>query len=260
MPEILTKPHQLAKNVYILSAELPHRLGSNVILLDGEQRVLVDCGPRERTRIIQRNLRQLELDYPDISHIFITHPHRDHADGLGQILKRNPHIVFHVGEKDRYTLQEGDYELTAGFLYGRKTGKTPVGEENILKGGEEFIVGDRRIRVHDTSGHSPGSMSFEFEDIIEENGQPEKKTFLAVGDAVFGANLPRAGSDVMVWKRSLDRMRELPFDFFLNGHNPIRDLPMPKSELEAAIDDNYRCIYDDCTLPPRKITLYKRAA
>lgn len=54
-----------------------HNFQSNMILADGEERLLIDCGSDAR-----HALAELSLCYKDISSVYISHLHADHAGGL----------------------------------------------------------------------------------------------------------------------------------------------------------------------------------
>jgi glyoxylase-like metal-dependent hydrolase (beta-lactamase superfamily II) len=63
--------------------------------------------------------------------------------------------------------------------------------------------------VH-TPGHTPGSVCFLF--------RTEDLSFLIAGDTLFGGYHPDFGSDLDVWRASLDELLELEFDAMAIGH------------------------------------------
>ena len=77
----------------------------------------------------------------ELRHIFFTHGHVDHTEGLGEFM-------------ERYSLQ-------------RYAGKDEVAAANFtLHGGEELEVGTLRFKTFSTPGHSPSGISYHCRDRV----------------------------------------------------------------------------------------------
>ncbi|MCH9022871.1 MAG: MBL fold metallo-hydrolase [Planctomycetes bacterium] len=88
----------------------------------------------------------------ELRHIFFTHGHADHTEGLGEFM-------------ERYSLQ-------------RYAGKDEVAAANYtLHGGEEIEVGTLRFHTFSTPGHSPHGISYHCRDRV------------FTGDALFCGSL-----------------------------------------------------------------------
>ena len=148
-------------------------------------------------------LDQAEEDDMNVTGALVTHYHQDHVggeimgmeiEGIARMLARKP-VPIHVHA------EEGD-----GLM------KITGASESDLKrmsGGDVITLGQIRIRLLHTPGHTPGSQCF----LVEEEGQPGR---LVSGDTLFlGAcgrvDLP--GSDPEAMYRSLNEtLKRLPDD------------------------------------------------
>lgn len=154
-------------------------------------------------------LDRAEADGVEIVGALVTHYHQDHVggeifgfriEGLERLLARHP-VRIHVQADEAEGLR-------------RVTG---VSESDLVRhrGGDVLELGDLRIRLLHTPGHTPGSQCF----LLEEPGAPAR---LVSGDTLFlGAcgrvDLP--GSDPEAMYTSLRSLRELPDETLLYpGH------------------------------------------
>ena len=85
----------------------------------------------------------------------------------------------------------------------------PVKVQMVLKEGP-LAVGKKTFHVYHTPGHTPGSISL----LTESDGMK----ILFVGDSVKGWYLPRGGSDIVAWEKSLMKLLTVDFDLALEGH------------------------------------------
>jgi len=148
-------------------------------------------------------LDQAESDEIDVVGALVTHYHQDHVggsimgmeiEGVGRLLARKP-VPIHVNSIEGDGLKE----------------ITGASESDLRRvdSGDTITLGQIRIRLLHTPGHTPGSQCF----LVEEEGQPGR---LVSGDTLFlGAcgrvDLP--GSDPEAMYRSLNEtLIRLPDD------------------------------------------------
>ncbi|UCE87870.1 MAG: MBL fold metallo-hydrolase [Deltaproteobacteria bacterium] len=132
-----------------------------------------------------------------------THYHQDHVggqifgfdiEGLARLLARNP-VKVHVNDAEADGLR-------------RITG---VSESDLERhrGGDVLALGEIRVRLLHTPGHTPGSQCF----LVEEAGQPAR---LVSGDTLFLGSCGRVdlpGSDPEAMYHSLNgTLKRLPDD------------------------------------------------
>jgi glyoxylase-like metal-dependent hydrolase (beta-lactamase superfamily II) len=128
-----------------------------------------------------------------------THGHIDHV-GQVKTIKELFDVPFYLHREDLYLIRDEIWEGFASYI-----GAKPCPEPDIfLEEGMEIEVGDLRMRVMHTPGHTPGLCCF----YIEEEG------VLIAGDLLFKGSVGRTdlpGGDPMRMRNSLKRIfEELP--------------------------------------------------
>ncbi len=155
-------------------------------------------------------LDQAETDGMKVVGALVTHYHQDHVggrimgfdiEGVGRLLERHP-VPIYVNE------HEGDGMRTV----------TGASESDLVRksGGDSLSLGEVRIRLLHTPGHTPGSQCF----LIEEHGHPGR---LVSGDTLFLGSCGRVdlpGSDPAAMYESLNgTLKALPDETILYpGH------------------------------------------
>src|ERR1700730_16734182 len=125
-------------------------------LLDGSGGLaLVGPGPSSTLPVLRGGLEAAGMSFGDIESIVLTHIHLDHAGAAGTLVKGNPRVRVYV-HADGASHMAGPEKLIASAtrLYGGAM-DTLWGEINpvhqasivVLKGGEELVLGGRRLRV-----------------------------------------------------------------------------------------------------------------
>jgi hydroxyacylglutathione hydrolase len=114
-----------------------------------------------------------------LSAIWLTHSHLDHAAGVAAILAR--YDVPLLGHPDERVLRERIPEIAS--MYGLPEQQWPACPEPTreLRGGEELQVGNATAQVLFTPGHSPGHLSFYF----------PSEHLVVSGDALFQGSIGR---------------------------------------------------------------------
>ncbi|MDH3213716.1 MAG: MBL fold metallo-hydrolase [Myxococcales bacterium] len=148
-------------------------------------------------------LDRAESDGMKVVGALATHYHQDHVggqifgfdiEGVARLLERHP-VPIYVNEREA----DGLCVVTG------------ASESDLVRkaGGDTLTLGEVRIRLLHTPGHTPGSQCF----LVEQRGQPGR---LVSGDTLFLGSCGRVdlpGSDPEAMYRSLnDTLRELPDD------------------------------------------------
>ena len=155
-------------------------------------------------------LDQAEADGMELVGALVTHYHQDHVggsifgmdiEGVARLLERSP-MPLHVNEHEA----EGTRKVTG------------ASESDLVRhaSGDELTLGEVRVRLLHTPGHTPGSQCF----LVEERGQPGR---LVAGDTLFlnscgRVDLPGSNPEDMYY--SLNRtLKALPDETLLfPGH------------------------------------------
>ena len=134
-----------------------------------------------------------------IKGILLTHGHFDHTVAL-DTLRRALSIQAYIHEDDAEMLTDGRKNAYYDF-YGKESRYAPA--ENLLHNGSIIQIGDEKLTVIHTPGHTKGSVCF------LGNG------FLVTGDTLFADSIGRTdlwSGNMTAMSCSLEQLRTLPQD------------------------------------------------
>lgn len=179
-----------------------------VYLVDaGSELVLVDAGVGYSISRIEDNIRSLGFEPAAVWHIIATHCHIDHIGGLFAWRERyGSKIIAH--DLDRAGIEGENNALTAASMYG--VDYRPVKVDTLLKGEtQELVLGDMKFHFLHTPGHTPGSISVY---IDTRDGR------VLFGQDIHGPFSPDWGSDLQMWRASMQKLLALRADVLCEGH------------------------------------------
>jgi glyoxylase-like metal-dependent hydrolase (beta-lactamase superfamily II) len=196
--------------------------------------IVIDIGTKMFVNQIDKLSRQLNKK---VKYLILTHPHKDHMGGLQVFQKQFPDTQLCISKRDRRLLM-GDYSLD-----------THEAKEE-LKGG--FIIysialpicdlldGDKigALRVIDTIGHTPGSISLHSDD----------NKVLIVGDAIQTFRGVAIAGDMKLlfpfptlatWSSenailSAEKIMKIDFTYLATGHGNV--IKNPKEKILKSIN------------------------
>lgn len=180
-------------------------LATNCYLLDDGQGSVVVVDPGADAAAIER-----ALDGRPVSLVLVTHGHFDHVGALDALAARSA---------QGWVMSERDYEgLADGLAHGaRDFGRdVRVGSRpsRTVADGDVIEVGDLRLRVIATPGHTPGGVVY----VDDAHG------LAFTGDTLFAGSAGRtdfAGGDARALLVSLAALAQLPPQTaVLPGHGP----------------------------------------
>jgi glyoxylase-like metal-dependent hydrolase (beta-lactamase superfamily II) len=181
------------------------RLQTNCYILQSDSTALVIDPGDEPERI----LRFLDEIAVKPSHIIATHTHFDHVLGVNTIRnKLNIPFLIHRDDLSMLESMQSRVRQFMGFSV-----PPPPKVDQFLTDGESITIGQDRVKVIHTPGHSPGSVSLV--------GQG----FVLTGDALFNQSIGRTdlpGGDFDTLVRSIaERLFSLEDDTLVYpGHGP----------------------------------------
>lgn len=181
---------------------IPHRHGV----------ALVECGPGSTLSALEKGLRAHGFTIQDISHIFLTHIHLDHAGAAGWLARQGAQIYVHpVGAPH---LQNPEKLLaSATRIYGDQMESLwgeflPVPEEKlkILQDKQILDVDGLHIQALDTSGHAEHHLAYLLDDICFSGDIGGVRL---AGTRHLRLPMPPPEFQPEKWRDSLNRLRKL---------------------------------------------------
>lgn len=193
----------------------------HVYLLDGgSELALIDVGAGMGAEAIVENVRRDGFDPARIRHVILTHGHGDHAGGAALMLQLLGRPTVYMSGVVADALRNGDERALSldvakqAGIYPAEYRLEPCEVDVELEEGATIDVGDLRLQVFDTPGHSDGHVSL----LLEHGG----RRLLFAGDVVFFGgkillqNIHDCRLDEEV--RSLRKLRGLEVTALLPGH------------------------------------------
>ncbi len=140
---------------------IPHRRGG----------ILIESGPGSTIAVLQRKLQEYQLSAADISDVFLTHIHLDHAGAAGWLARQGARVHVHeVGAP--HLLNPEKLLASATRIYGEMMDALwgeflPVPEDrlSILHDQQEVDVEGLCLRAIATPGHAEHHLAYLFEDV-----------------------------------------------------------------------------------------------
>jgi len=169
---------QILPGLYQIAASF-----SNVFVIDSGELTLVDVGPPNSTKVIQKAVQAIGRQMTDIRHILVTHCHRDHAGSLAAV-KQLTGAPAYMHPIDAAAIRMGktrrDYAKPAPGLFnlnriGFRTigvrvthgaGIEPAAVEYEIQDGDVLPIAEGIRAIH-APGHSGGQLAF----LWEKNGR-----------------------------------------------------------------------------------------
>jgi len=192
----------------IEQVEMAQLFDSNMYLLTGEGTILIDSGIGFQADIVIATLKGM-LNGRKLDHLILTHRHYDHVGGANSLIKEFQPKVY-AGKNDAPPLRAGDRASTLGTQFGGSLEPMVV---NDLEEGDVIDIGEHRLRVLETPGHTTGSICL-YDEVT--NG-------LFTGDTVFIGGVgkwtyPTGSLDQII--ESMKRLNTLKVNGFYPGHGP----------------------------------------
>lgn len=176
---------------------------SNVYLIISHKKALIDCGTGFYNDELLKKLKEIDR----IDYIILTHEHFDHCGGAKEIKeKMSAKLCMH--ENGAEVLEKG-LSWSAAF-FGTTQPKVKV--DIKLKEGDEIDLGNVKLKVIYTPGHSKGSMC-----LYEKNSKS-----LFSGDTIFAyGNVGRTdfyGGNIKELIASIKKIRKYDIQNLYPGH------------------------------------------
>lgn len=177
---------------------------SSSYLFTGEINLLVDPGLSFNAENLKAQMEEDGFDWRDLNLIINTHLHPDHCEGNSAFIREGILLAYHQ--------EEGKFFKGFGKQFFELFGLKPLDfKADFFLNDGDLILGEKKVQVYHTPGHSPGSICLYFPD----------NRCLVSGDLIFYEGVGRTdfpGGDSRLLKQSIERMETLNIEYILPGH------------------------------------------
>ncbi|CAN5638775.1 MBL fold metallo-hydrolase [soil metagenome] len=199
-----------------MNVQARRRLGVNIYLIDGgSEYALIDVGFLDELPEVLELIRQMDFSLSACKLIIATHADADHAQGLArarEVLKCP--VAAHP--RSVAPLESGDEIQTYARIDAQNI-RIPMPRCKVdqqIEDGEVLEIGDHRLEVWSTPGHTAGQLAFRMGDLLFSGDNIFRDGCVGVIDAHHGSNLPE-------YIASLKRIRASDAKYLLPSHGPI---------------------------------------
>ncbi len=211
LPRKYLFPHVIEMNY-----QAGRRLGVNVYLIDGgSEFLLIDVGYLETVDEIIELIRRMDFNLSTCKMIIATHADADHIQGLARAKELlRTRVAAHPSSVE--PIESGDKIMTFAAIKAQNFDlpMPPCKVDKKLGEGDHVKVGDLRLEVWHTPGHTEGQLSFKMGNLLFCGDNIYKDSCVGVIDAHHGSNIPS-------FLRSLERIRDDDSEFLLPSHGPV---------------------------------------
>lgn len=194
--------------------------------------ILINTGLADSGPMIRKSIETLGFKVSDIKILLTNQGHFDHVAAFPEI-QRASGAKFLATAGDKPVLEDGG---RSDFLLGESSWFTPIQVGGVIEDGETISLGNIRLGVHLTPGHTKGSVSYSMR--VRESGK-EYDVLFANMPTMIGAPLvgnkkyPTIAED---FERTFRIQKALACDVFLAGHGSQYNLAK-----------KYKPVYDPAT-------------
>jgi glyoxylase-like metal-dependent hydrolase (beta-lactamase superfamily II) len=203
-------------NVIELNYQVGRVMGCNVyVVFDGPDWILIDIGFEENVEEIVELIRQLDFPLSHCKMLIATHADVDHIQGLAKaksILKA-PVFAHQLAVKP---LETADRIHTFAEIESQNISlpMPAVKVDQLLAEGDVIKVGNVKLDVWLTPGHTPSQLAFRMGNLLFSGDNIYR-------DGCVGAIDAHHGSDISAFVQSLARIRASDVEWLLPSHGPV---------------------------------------
>jgi hydroxyacylglutathione hydrolase len=240
LPRKYVFPHVIELNL-----QAGRSLGVNIYLIDGGREwVLLDIGQTETLDEIVDLIRRMDFPLNKCKLLIATHADADHVQALPQAKERlRTRTAAHPAAAS--VLAAGDSVQTYAKITAQDI-DIPMPAMKIdmkLKEGDVVDVGDLKLEVWHTPGHTPGQLSFKLGNLLFSGDNIYADGCVGVIDAHHGSHIPH-------FIESLTRIRDGDAEYLLPSHGPMfrKDPALVQSAIDRLSRYQYMADFGTCAV------------
>ncbi|MCC6418222.1 MAG: MBL fold metallo-hydrolase [Gemmataceae bacterium] len=220
-------------------------LGVNVYLIDGgEEFLLIDIGYLDTVDEMVELIRRMDFNLSSCKMVIATHADADHIQGIARardLLKTK--VAGHPLTAE--PLETGDEVMTYATIKAQDFAiEMPRCKVDVLLNeGDVIEVGDQKVTVWHTPGHTAGQLSFRMGNLLFSGDNIYKDSCVGVIDAHHGSNIPE-------FLASLKRILRDDAEYLLPSHGPVfrRDNRIIQKAIDRLTQYQYMADFGTCAV------------
>jgi glyoxylase-like metal-dependent hydrolase (beta-lactamase superfamily II) len=235
----------LFPRVIEMNYQAGRRLGVNVYLLDGgTEFLLIDIGYLDTVSDIVELVRQMDFNLSTCKMVIATHADADHIQGVARAKELfKTKIAAHPASVG--PIETGDEIQTYATIKAQGI-EIPMPKckiDLLLNEGDIITVGDLKLQVWHTPGHTPGHLSFKMGNLLFSGDNIYKDSCVGVIDAHHGSNIPD-------FLKSLERIVKDDAEYLLPSHGPVfkRDNRILRKAIDRLTQYQYMADFGTCAV------------
>ncbi len=203
--------HRVIGNLYAVGT---YDLAS-FLITSADGHILINTGLEDSTSLIRENIESLGFRLEDVRILLTTQAHWDHTAALAEI-KSIADAEMWATAGDAPVLEDGGF---SDPHFGGRESFAPVKVDRILMDAEVIEVGETRLTVLETPGHTVGSSSYTM--TVREAGRDYAVVIANMGSINAGKRLvveptyPGVAED---FAETFRRQKLLPVDVWVASH------------------------------------------
>lgn len=203
--------HRVIGNLYAVGT---YDLGCFLITSD-DGHILINTGIDGSLEQITENVESLGFKMDDLKILLTMQAHWDHTLELAQINKQTGAEMWATAG-DKPMLEDGGF---SDPLFGGKVSFPPVKVDRVIEDGEVIELGETRLTVVETPGHTVGSVSYTMK--VSEAGRVYDVAIANMGSINPGTRLavdPTYEGMAEDFAETFRKQKALPVDIWVAGH------------------------------------------
>lgn len=220
--EIITKP---TENITCILAPNPGPMtyrGTNTYIINNEELAIIDPGPLNYEHF--DNILKVINGRP-VKFLFLTHSHVDHSLLAQKLSNKLATQTYAFGPSEAGLSKIMLYLLTDGYNSIAEGIDHDFIPDHFIKDGDQFSLGNKKIKVIHTPGHMGNHVCFQYGEILFSGDH--------VMDWATSMVSPPYG-DIAQFMNSCRKLENNNFKLFLPGHgDPVKN---PNARLRFLID------------------------
>lgn len=213
-PDGWTKPfpgHRVIGNLYAVGT---YDLAS-FLITSQDGHILINTGLEDSASLIRKNIESLGFRVEDVKILLTTQAHWDHTAALAEI-KEVANAEMWATAGDAPLLEDGGF---SDPHFGGRESFAPVNVDRILTDAEVIELGETRLTVLETPGHTVGSSSYTM--TVREAGRDYAIVIANMGTINGGKRLvvdPTYRGVAEDFAETFRRQKILPVDVWVASH------------------------------------------